>query len=540
MLYLFSVLMIACGCVFLLISVRPVHHIYKTDSNLGWLVLRSLVVFFVFGYFGVFYYFVQKITINTADVIVSAIMMGGGFFVFLVTRLSLKSMVKLNQLAAQERSNLLHDPLTGLANRAYLMQTMQAHIASEEHFGLLILDLNQFKQINDALGHYFGDVLLCQVGLKISQALPNTCTLYRSGGDEFAILSAASISENLGQIDSRPVSKIDDIAQLIHSTMDKNFEIENYEFSVSASIGGTDFPELGHSADILFGQANLALYESKKNTSPFTHYSSAFETSAADNLNIATRLKQAIALEEFELWYQPIIDLSDGSVNGAEALIRWPQSDGSYIAPDKFIKIAEQSLLITKITQWVMNIVKDDIQLFNQSNLSLCVHLNLSVKDLQSPHLVDSINSIFSQWDWTNHALMLEVTESAMMTDVTRVKTTMAQIANTGLAFSIDDFGTGYSSLALLRDLPVNQIKIDRSFVSNILKSEDDLAIVKSTIYLAKNLGCNIVAEGVEDAQTGQLLKSLGCDHAQGYYYSKPLKIESFIEFAKSHRTVTQ
>ena len=187
MLYLFTVLMITCGCVFLLISVRPVNHIYKTDSNLGWLVLSSLVVFFVFGYFGVFYYFVQKMTINTADVIVSAIMMAGGFFVFLVTRLSLKSMVKLNQLAAQERSNLLHDPLTGLANRAYVMQTMQAHIANEEPFGLLILDLNHFKQINDGLGHYFGDVLLCQVGRKISQDLPNTCTLYRLGSDEFAI-----------------------------------------------------------------------------------------------------------------------------------------------------------------------------------------------------------------------------------------------------------------------------------------------------------------------------------------------------------------
>lgn|GEM_PF-665951 len=532
MLYLFTVLMITCGCVFLLISVRPVNHIYKTDSNLGWLVLSNLVVFFVFGYFGVFYYFVQKMTINTADVIVSAIMMAGGFFVFLVTRLSLKSMVKLNQLAAQERSNLLHDPLTGLANRAYLMQTMQAHIANEEPFGLLILDLNHFKQINDGLGHYFGDVLLCQVGRKISQDLPNTCTLYRLGSDEFAIVSATTTSESTSQIDN--------IAQLIHSTIDKNFEIENHELSVSACIGGTDFPKLGRSADILLGQANLALYESKKSTSPFTHYSPALETSAADNLDIATRLKQAIALEEFELWYQPIIDLSDGSVKGAEALIRWPQSDGSYIAPDKFIKIAEQSLLITQITQWVMNIVKEDIHLFNQTNLSLCVHLNLSVKDLQSSYLVDNINAVFSQCDWTKHGLMLEVTESAMMTDVARVKTTMAEIANTGLAFSIDDFGTGYSSLALLRDLPVNQIKIDRSFVSNILKSEDDLAIVKSTIYLAKQLSCSTVAEGVEDAQTGQLLKSLGCDHAQGYYYSKPLKRESFLEFADSHRAATQ
>tara|TARA_R110001592_G_scaffold211728_1_gene463711 strand:+ start:337 stop:954 length:618 start_codon:yes stop_codon:yes gene_type:complete len=174
--------MIACGCLFLLISVRPVNRIYKTDSNLGWLILRSLVVFFIVGYIGVFYYFVQKISINTADVIVSAIMMAGGFFVFLVTKFSLKSLLKLNELASQERINSLHDPLTGLANRKYLLQKLQQLISQEEPFYLLLIDLNQFKQINDALGHYFGDLLLYQVGQKISQALPSTSLLYRLGG----------------------------------------------------------------------------------------------------------------------------------------------------------------------------------------------------------------------------------------------------------------------------------------------------------------------------------------------------------------------
>ena len=540
MLYLLSVIMIACGCLFLLISVRPVNRIYKTDSNLGWLILCSLVVFFIVGYIGVFYYFVQKISINTADVIVSAIMMAGGFFVFLVTKFSLKSLLKLNELASQERINSLHDPLTGLANRKYLLQKLQQLISQEEPFYLLLIDLNQFKQINDALGHYFGDLLLYQVGQKISQALPNTSLLYRLGGDEFAIISTAHNDDSDKPIntDDDLLDKIEKLVDLIHNCLQNNFEIESYELSVSACIGVTHFPDCGGGADVLLRQVDLAMYESKKNVRSYTLYTAALESSAADNLNIATRLKQAIAQQEFELWYQPLVDLTDGNVCGAEALIRWPQPDGNYIPPDKFIKIAEQSSQITQITEWVMNKAKEDIQRFTQANLNLCVHLNLSVKDLQCPLIVDKIKAIYSEDAGADHKLMLEVTESAMMTDVVKVKTTMQEIANAGLVFSIDDFGTGYSSLALLRDLPVSQIKIDRSFISDMVRNKDDLAIVKSTIYLAQHLGCNIVAEGVEDVQTSHLLKTLGCDYAQGYYFSKPLKIESFIHFAESYRSV--
>ncbi|MFT2091940.1 putative bifunctional diguanylate cyclase/phosphodiesterase [Paraglaciecola sp. 2405UD69-4] len=521
MLYLLSLLMVSIGGLSLILSLSPVNRIYKKDSLLGWRVLRALVFFFILGYSGIYYHLYVKGSVDTSDIIVAAIMLGGGFFVLLVSKFSLKSLLKLEELAALERNYSLHDSLTGLANRKYLMKTLTKNIQSNTPFSLLLIDLNRFKQINDALGHNFGDLLLQQVGEKITAALPISAKLFRLGGDEFSIIATQLTTE-----------KVAGLITAIQQPFERNFTINNYELSVNAAIGITHFPANSKSIEVLLNQADLAMYKSKDSSASYTEYTPSLETSSIENVNIATRLRKALEQQEFELCYQPIMDLMTGEVYGAEALIRWPQADGSFIAPDKFIKIAEQSALINQVTEWVMKQIKRDMPLINRAGLSLCVHLNLSVKDIQDSSFTDKVNKLLDGDTLNNHNLMLEITESAMMTDIDYVKKTMDRISKTGLVFSVDDFGTGYSSLALLRDLPVKQIKIDRSFITNIVNNRSDLTIVKSTVYLAKNLDCSLVAEGVEDEQTETLLKNLGCNYGQGYYYSKPVNLEAFIEYA--------
>lgn len=526
MLHIITLLLIALGTALLFFSIRKVNIIYSKDTNIGWRALRILVIFFIVANLGVFYYFYLQISINTPDIIVGMIMVGVGAFVFQVTRFCLQSLWKLENSALQERNNSLHDNLTGLPNRKFLMESLQQHVDVSRHFNLFIIDLNRFKQINDAFGHYYGDLLLIQIGERLTKALPAGNRIYRLGGDEFALISSDA-----------DIANIQHIVEIIHHCLEATFEVESYELSIGASVGVTHFPANSRDIGALLQQADLAMYASKKHSKLFTEYSESLQTGAAEKVSIAGQLKIAIKQQQFELWYQPIIDLKTGEIHGAEALIRWPKPDGSFIPPDKFIKIAEQSALITRISDWVIHKVNEDISYFNSKGLDLRIHINLSVKDLQDVLIAPKLRKILDKHSTQAHQLMLEITESAMMTDISQVKKTMAQISEAGLVFSIDDFGTGYSSLALLRDLPVGQIKIDRSFITNMANNQADLAIVKSTIYLGQNLDCNVVAEGVEDAEAEALLIELGCDYAQGYYYSKPKNIDDFVEYLQKYNT---
>lgn len=520
MLHIIALVLITLGTALLFFSIRKVNLIYHKNANRGWRALRALVIFFIVANLGLFYYFYLQISVNTPDLIVALIMVAVGAFVFLVTRFCLLSLVNLEKAASAERMLALHDSLTGLPNRKYLMDSLHLHIDEEQHFSLLIIDLNRFKQINDAFGHYLGDLLLIQVGERITKALPEGNKIYRLGGDEFALIAHQSDAKNIQQV-----------VDIIHHCLEATFEVDSYELSVGASIGVAHYPADSRDIGTLLQQADLAMYASKQHSSLFTAYTQGLQSDAAEKVSIGAQLKVAIQERQFELWYQPIIDLKTGEIHGAEALIRWPRPGGEFIPPDKFIAIAEQSALITRISDWVIQKVSDDISYFNSLGIDLRIHINLSVKDLQDVLIAPKLRKVLDKHTTQAHQIMLEITESAMMTDITQVKKTMSQISEAGLVFSIDDFGTGYSSLALLRDLPVGQIKIDRSFITNMASNTADLAIVKSTIYLGQNLECNVVAEGVEDAEAEALLKELGCDYAQGYYYSKPKSIEDFITY---------
>lgn len=524
MLHIVALFLITMGTALLFFSIRKVNIIYQKNTDRGWRALRALVIFFIVGNLGVFYYFYLQLSVDTPDLIVAVIMVAVGAFVFMVTRFCLLSLVRLEKSAIAERKNALHDSLTGLPNRKFLMESLQLHVDTEQHFSLLIIDLNRYKQINDAFGHYFGDLLLIQVGERITKALPDENRIYRLGGDEFALIASNSDAKNIAQV-----------VDIIHNCLESTFDVEGNDLSVGASIGVSHYPADSQDIVRLLQQADLAMYTSKKHSSVFTTYTPSLQSGAAEKVSIASELKIAIQQQQFELWYQPIIDLKTGEIHGAEALIRWPMPDGSFIPPSKFIPIAEQSTLITRISDWVIQKVSEDITHLSSKGIDLRIHINLSVKDLQDVLIADKLKAFLDKHSTHAHQLMLEITESAMMTDIVQVKKTMEQISEAGLVFSIDDFGTGYSSLALLRDLPVGQIKIDRSFITNMAKNNADLAIVKSTIYLGQNLDCKVVAEGVEDAEAEAILKENGCDYAQGYYYSKPKNIEDFIAFLQEY-----
>jgi diguanylate cyclase (GGDEF)-like protein len=519
--------MLILGLCMLVFSLRAVNKICVKDNNTGWRVLRGLIIFFVLGYTGVFYYLCKQSDLAISDVIFCIIMFSGGGFVVLVTRLSLMSLLKVEKLVINERSNALHDSLTGLPNRQYLMNSLSHHVDVGLPFSLLLIDLNRFKQVNDALGHYYGDLLLIEVGKSVSEHLPDDATLFRLGGDEFAVI--------VTQVE---LALVQHTINAIHQALEKAFCIESYDLLVGASVGLSHYPSYASEIGQLLQQADIAMYSSKKLATLYTTYDHSLETNAAEKVNISALLKRAIEQQEFELWYQPIINLRDNSLYGVEALIRWPRPDGSYTPPSVFINIAEQTTLINQITDWVMQQVAKDVEHFESLGLSLCIHLNLSAKDLQDPTLINKSVSLVNG-NHSSQKIMFEITESAMMTNVAQAKDAMTQITAAGGAFSIDDFGTGFSSLELLRDLPVTQIKIDGSFINSIHHSDADLAIVKSVIFLSQHLNCNVVAEGVENSETATLLASLGCDLAQGYYYSKPMPMSSFAHYIQVQQSMS-
>jgi diguanylate cyclase (GGDEF)-like protein len=469
--------------------------------------------------------YLYHILLNQEDVIVhlliAGILCGGGIFVFLVTKLSLRSYLKIENVALHAKHNALHDSLTGLPNRQNFLDQLFQNVSDGIPFTLLSIDLNNFKQVNDALGHYHGDQLLVAVVKEIEKKLINLCLLYRMGGDEFTV-----ILEQSAGLDH------EDIVQRIHQALDEPFLVKGHAIDASVSIGASNFPENSSSIDILLQQADVAMYASKAAKLPCVFYNEALNKGAAMQLDISSRLRTALATEQFELYYQPILGSDAERIHGAEVLIRWPQPDGSFIRPDVFIPIAEQSGLVGQITAWVIEKLLSDIEILDRQGFSGSLHINLSAKDLHTDALFILIKRLLAQYQFDPNRLVFEITESAMMTDLDSAKSMMLKLANEGFTFSIDDFGTGFSSLSLLRELPVSQIKIDKSFVNDMDTGQTDHAIVKSAIYLAKNLGCTVVAEGVESQMVEQALLDMSCDYFQGFLYSQPMPLAQLVQHA--------
>jgi diguanylate cyclase (GGDEF)-like protein/PAS domain S-box-containing protein len=420
------------------------------------------------------------------------------------------------------RHQTLHDALTNLPNRILFRESLQRALLNayphKKPLALLLLDLNRFREINDTFGHQWGDTLLQQVSARLRGILRKSDPIARLGGDEFAILLPNSGDEIGAQR----------VANRLIRVLEHGFVVEGRALSIGASIGIALYPEHGEDADTIMRRAEIAMYTAKHTHSDFAFYQSAQDYHSPDRLLFAGELQQAIACDQLMLHYQPKANFVTGGVSHVEALVRWRHPERGLIPPDQFIPLAEQTGLIRSLCHWVLDDALRQCALWKRNGYSLQVAVNLSMRNLQDPCLPDVIAKLLSRWDLDPSWLEVEITESALAADPGRTLEILTRLHDMGIRIAIDDFGTGYSSLAYLKRLPVDEIKIDKSFVMGMATEEDDATIVRSTIELGHNLGLQVVAEGIEDEATWELLKSLGCDFAQGYFLSRPLPAADF------------
>lgn len=409
-----------------------------------------------------------------------------------------------------------YDTLTDLPNRTLLHDRLQQAILSARREGrslaLLVMDLDRFKEINNLLGHHYGDLVLQLIGPRLREALRESDTVARLGGDEFAVL--------LLSIDLEGAVLT---AQKILKQFAGPFVVECLSLEVETSIGLALFPEHGEDASTLLRRADMAMYAAKQVGSGYAVYSPQHEQQSSSHLILMGDLRHAIDRDELFLVYQPKIDLRSGCIVGVEALVRWRHPIRGIILPDQFISLSEQGGLIKPLTLWVLNRALQQCRRWREAGFRFSVAVNLSARSLQDPQLPEQVFKLLQSHDVEPDRLELEITESVIMTDPLRAMETLHHLSKMNIRLSIDDFGTGYSSLGYLRKLPVEEIKIDKSFVRDMADEEDDAMIVRSTIDLAHNLGLQVVAEGVESQGIWDRLTALGCDAAQGYLMSRPL-----------------
>ncbi len=418
----------------------------------------------------------------------------------------------------------LHDHLTGLPNRGHFIQKLLNAIKSAEltdqSLILIIIDLDNFREINDTLGHHVGDELLKSVSLRITKLLRTSDTVARLGGDEFAIILMRTDPEGAATV-----------AQNIQTAIEPAFEIGPHTLSVKASIGIAIYGEHGDNEDILMKHADIAMYEAKRSNLGYAFYDANSDHHTPDRLSLLPQLKLALENGELQLYYQPKIDLMTNRSIGVEVLARWHHKEKGFIPPDVFIPIAEQTGLIKQLTYWVLDTAMQQHTQWAKLGLDITIAVNLSAKNLADDDLPSIINQKLDKFSVAPENLILEITETSIISDPAKALEVLTRLDDMGITLSIDDYGTGYSSLAYVKKLPVDEIKIDRSFVANIMLNQDDAVIVKSTINLAHDLGMGIVAEGVEDKATADRLRELKCDYVQGFYFSRPLPVEQATEW---------
>jgi diguanylate cyclase (GGDEF)-like protein len=430
-------------------------------------------------------------------------------------------------IAAREdqiRFQATHDALTGLPNRDLFLSHVSRGIGTAKRggnsqtVGMLMMDLDRFKEINDTLGHHFGDQLLIEIGRRLEQSVPPGEIVARLGGDEFAVRFTAPSA-----------SRAREIADRVCTAFDAPFVLGDVSIDVNASLGIAMYPDHADDAQTLMKRADVAMYDAKKNQSGVAVYEAGRDEHSLRRLSLMMELRQAITRDELELYFQPKVDVGTERVVHAEALVRWNHGQHGVMRPDEFIPLAEQSGRIGLITKWVIRKSIEQCAAWRAEGIDLTVAVNLSALDLFDSELPTFIGGLLSDAAIPPDKLLLEITESAIMKDAAYATKILRDLKRRGVCLAIDDFGTGYSSLAHLKRLPVDELKIDKSFVQNLSENaSDDLVIVRSTIELGHNMGLVVIAEGVETHDSWSILKHLGCDMAQGYYMSPPLPVQKF------------
>ena len=434
--------------------------------------------------------------------------------------------IKLKQMA-------LHDPLTGLPNRTLIQERLKYSIAHAKRDGrglsIMMLDLDRFKEINDTLGHHAGDQVLMEIAVRLSALLRESDTVGRLGGDEFAII--------LPGADIHSAKKL---AAKINAALENPLELEGCNLSLSGSLGIATYPDHAVDETELLKFADVAMYTAKRTSSGYFVYDAKSDSHNHERLAFVSEIREGLKKNQFELFYQPQIELTSGKIVRVEVLARWPHPVKGMISPDVFIPMLEKTGLIRAFTHWVLDTALGQWAAWRSAgtHVGTTMGVNLSMHNLIDPSLPDLLMGLLRKWDVEGDCLMLEITESSIMNDPSQVIRTLSRLKETGVKFSVDDFGTGYSSLTYLKRLPVSEIKIDRSFVMEMSANEDDAMIVLSTIHLAHNLGLDVVAEGVETQEALDTLIRLKCDIAQGYHISRPLPADKLVEFIKTTQTL--
>jgi diguanylate cyclase (GGDEF)-like protein/PAS domain S-box-containing protein len=416
------------------------------------------------------------------------------------------------------RHQAMHDGLTDLPNRMMLFdrlaEALEAARSERRLIALLLMDLDRFKDVNDTFGHHFGDVLLKQVAFRLRNQLHTDDTVARLGGDEFAIVLTSVLDANAVAMTARRIL----------NTLQKPFVVEGQVLEVGASIGIALYPQHGNDARTLMRRADVAMYATKQSSSGFTfHQRDDQESRHPDQLSLVVEMRKAIEEDEFELYYQPKRHLRSGLMTRAEVLLRWNHPTRGLLLPVSFIPIAERTGLIKIMTDWILDRALQQCRAWQDEGAPVHIAVNVSAKSLLEETLPSKVQSLLDKWNVDPRFLKIEITESSIMADPAHALAIMSMLQSMGVRLSVDDFGTGYSSLTHLRELPIDEIKIDKSFVLGMTTSDADAAIVRTVIDLAHNLGKQVCAEGVEDAETLRYLEEMGCDLAQGYFISHPV-----------------
>lgn len=413
-----------------------------------------------------------------------------------------------------------HDDLTGLPNRRMLLNDLKTLIEVEQQpFSLMLFDVNRFKNINDGLGHRVGDLFLVEIAERTKTLNSPLMTFYRLSGDEFiCILRDAALLESA--------------AEDIQALFKHQFNLNNYAFYASISIGAVNYPEHGHSAQDILKYADIAMYEAKKsNNKGFVIYKKQQRFSHNQLLTLETKLHDAIKNQAFELYYQPKVNLQSNKIEGMEALIRWFDDELGFVPPDQFIPFAEDFGLISDISEWVIAKAGRQVTEWNkQYNLNLRVAVNISPSHLKADNFIERLNQILQEHEISPSALEIEITEMSFLDQNSDLLNTIKHLSEMDITLAIDDFGTGYSSLSYLKKFPVDLLKIDRTFIHEMYKNNADIAMVSAMISLARALNLKVVAEGVEEHEDLHLLREFDCEFVQGYYYSRPLTIDDFSQ----------
>ncbi|MFK8067701.1 MAG: putative bifunctional diguanylate cyclase/phosphodiesterase [Gammaproteobacteria bacterium] len=527
---IYAQLITFAGVIIMCCSLLPAVKICQRSEYKGWKLLLGLIILFIAGYLS----YMQMLSAReakTLEMVVAAILLGGSCFVLVMTVASFNSLMAAQEQTRLEHHSARHDSLTGLPNRTRFQELFYAEILVAEkeqsQLALLMIDLDRFKEINDTLGHAIGDEVLRRMAerFKSNHITKNICRL---GGDEFVV-----------SIQNCSAEEAEKYAHELSDLVNDPFNIDDNLLLIGMSVGIAMYPKDGHDEHALLKCADIAMYEAKKKNVGHILYDEIHNRFSLSRLTMISRLKESLANEELQVVYQPIYEARSNQVKSVETLLRWPQKDGSFISPVDFIEVAEQHNFITQITRWVIKQALTQMKVWQEYYPELSININLSALDMQDNTLQGYIMNTLRELEIPANKLICEITESAMMKDINHAREFISNMNKEGVRFSIDDYGTGYSSFSLLRELSSQELKIDRSFVIGMENNPDDYSIVKSTIELAHNIDRIVIAEGIENQNTCQMLIDLGCDALQGYYLCRPNNADEIFAIFKQTDTVT-